>query len=285
MRILIALLGAALLASGSLAAPASAPPTVPQDFLLQPQAVSILLTWQPPVSDGGSPLLGYYVHRGLVKGGSKAVVAQVPHESEHRYIDTDVLEGATYYYELSAYNADGEGPRTGELYGSALTGRDRPDLRVRMIDLDPPSPEAGDALRISVIVENRGGATSPAALVRVQVDGQLLVEKVIASLPPGTSTVLETFLSVGGGSHVISAFVDPANLILEPDEVDNYAIKHLLVPEPQAAPADAVVLLPGLMFGLTAGFFVVVALIMMRGRAGGRTVKASVARPPARRKR
>ena len=260
----------------------SGPPTVPQEFLVVARPGFLLLTWKPPVSDGGSSITGYNVYRGTVKAGAKTVIATVPPSTDPTFEDHDIFETVTYYYQLSAVNADGEGPRTGELGGAPLPGLDRPNLRVLSIRIEPTDPGPGDEVGIRVTIENGGGAAAPAALVRVQLDGGLLLERTTTSMPPGASALIETSIVVSAGAHSISAFVDPSNAILEPDELDNYVIRNFIVPEAVVGPGSYLVWVTFFVVALTCSFFILASVIIMRRKGRMKIVWRKVGTPPAR---
>jgi len=71
---------------------------------------SVLVTWGPPASDGGSPVTGYVVLRGTGPG-NLTMLAEVG--AMMSYTDTTVERGRTYYYIVVAKNAAGQGERSG----------------------------------------------------------------------------------------------------------------------------------------------------------------------------
>ncbi|MEM0448291.1 MAG: fibronectin type III domain-containing protein [Methanomassiliicoccales archaeon] len=93
--------------------PGSAP-SVP----LNVQAVGgykhILITWNPPLSDGNKPILGYKIYRGLFSG-NEVYLATV---STNYYNNTALENDTTYYYRVAAYNEVGTGPQSEEVYAT-----------------------------------------------------------------------------------------------------------------------------------------------------------------------
>lgn len=65
------------------------------------------LSWSAATVDGGSPVTGYAIYRG-VSGGAMAMIATVP-ATDTRYVDGDVKAGTSYSYQVAAVNAMGEG--------------------------------------------------------------------------------------------------------------------------------------------------------------------------------
>jgi hypothetical protein len=278
----LAILGALLASSGAAASSASQGlPTVPQEFLVVAKPGHLLLTWKPPVSDGGSAITGYNVYRDTAKGGAKPVLATVSPSENLSYEDRAVFEGVPYYYQLSAVNADGEGPITGELSGTALPGIDKPNLRVARIEVSPARPVPGELMEIDVTVENRGGGRAPPALVRVQVDGGLLVERLTTALPAGAAAVVHSSLVISAGSHSISAFIDPSNEIAEPDELDNYAIRNFTVAESSQGVEPYLLWLAAFVAAVTSSVLVAAAAMMMWKRKGPGHWRKRAAKPPA----
>jgi fibronectin type 3 domain-containing protein len=76
------------------------------------------LMWLPPGQDGGSPVTGYVVLRGLLETGM-AEVARVG--AVTNYTDTTVTNGKRYLYAVQAVNAVGTGPQ-GELVEATPIG-------------------------------------------------------------------------------------------------------------------------------------------------------------------
>lgn len=70
-----------------------------------------ILSWTAP-SDGGSPITSYKVYRGTASGG-ETLLATLGNVTT--YDDLAVTNGTTYYYQVSAVNAVGEGSRSNEV--------------------------------------------------------------------------------------------------------------------------------------------------------------------------
>lgn len=83
----------------------------------------VSLTWSVP-SDGGSPITGYRIYRGTSSGGEtlRATVGNVT-----TFADTQVTNGTTYYYQVSAVNSVGEGPRSNEV---SVTPKGAPETTI-----------------------------------------------------------------------------------------------------------------------------------------------------------
>jgi fibronectin type 3 domain-containing protein len=101
--------------SGERSATPSAPATAPGAPALNSATGSegsIALAWSAPASDGGSAITGYRIYRGSTSGGETVLTTTSGPTTS--FTDTGVGAGATYYYQVSAVNSVGEGPRSGE---------------------------------------------------------------------------------------------------------------------------------------------------------------------------
>jgi fibronectin type 3 domain-containing protein len=79
----------------------------------------IVLTWEPPTSDDGTPVTRYRVYRGTASGAEKPLTWV----EATSYTDTAVVKGTTYYYRVSALNWWAEGPPSNERSATAtVTG-------------------------------------------------------------------------------------------------------------------------------------------------------------------
>lgn len=89
------------------------PPTVPGAPVLSATTASgsAHLSWTAP-SDGGSPITNYRIYRGTTSGG-ETLLTTVGNVTSHD--DGGLLNGATYYYQVSAVNAVGEGGLSNEV--------------------------------------------------------------------------------------------------------------------------------------------------------------------------
>jgi fibronectin type 3 domain-containing protein len=86
-------------------------PTMPLSLAAAAGQSKITLTWVAPVSDGGSSITGYRVYRAS-STGAETLLSTVG--AILSYTDSGLTSGQTYYYEVSAVNAVGEGPKSNE---------------------------------------------------------------------------------------------------------------------------------------------------------------------------
>ncbi|MFW9849910.1 MAG: fibronectin type III domain-containing protein, partial [Candidatus Thorarchaeota archaeon] len=89
-------------------------PTVPLNFQAVADEEQVLLSWSEPVILGDQPFKGYRIYRGT----SEASIAYLTTVTDTTYTDTSVSEMNDYYYQVSAINNVGEGPKTTTLGAS-----------------------------------------------------------------------------------------------------------------------------------------------------------------------
>ena len=93
-----------------------AAPDAPKLIRTLPGDSGVGLTWSVPLA-GSAPIDGYKIYRGTASGGETllATLGNDNDGTDARYVDLAVVTGVTYYYEVSAFNAYGEGARSNEL--------------------------------------------------------------------------------------------------------------------------------------------------------------------------
>jgi hypothetical protein len=97
--------------SNALSAMPGVAPSAPRSPAVSPNlAAGVGLAWQPPASLGDPELHGYRIYRGT-PGGTLSLRATV-NSNASSFTDTAVVNGAAYAYQVAAFNAFGEGPRT-----------------------------------------------------------------------------------------------------------------------------------------------------------------------------
>ncbi len=88
------------------------PPTAPQYPYAYASNAQVQLYWGAPTHFGGAPITNYTIYKGTSSGG-ETFLANV-NSSNRYYLDTAVINGVTYYYQYSAWNSVGQGPRSAE---------------------------------------------------------------------------------------------------------------------------------------------------------------------------
>lgn len=102
------------------------PPSAPQELVAKAGPGSVSLSWQPPSSDGNATVTAYTVHRGVSNGTGLPVFLPLKTlGTVTAYNDTNVTNGVSYKYYITAKNPYGESK------GSAS---------VPALPMAPPSP-------------------------------------------------------------------------------------------------------------------------------------------------
>jgi subtilisin family serine protease len=180
----------------------SAPATVPSAPGLSGVAGSGLaaLCWQPPTSDGGSPITGYRLYR---TAAGQTVTIDTNVTTSHT--DTGLTNGTAYRYELVAINVVGAGPR------SAPVDLTPPGSAPTISGFTPTIATGGSQITIS----GSGYAACGGSVRFGSVDGsiasatssQLVATspaaggsgKVTVTMPGGTATSSTDFFAVPAG--------------------------------------------------------------------------------------
>src|SRR5207249_3207565 len=109
-------------ASATPSAPAT-PPGAPQGLSATPGDTTVSLTWSPPTSNGGSPITNYLIYRGTTSEG-ETLVQTLP--VVLAYTDSGLTNGQPYFYEVTAKNGVGQGPRSNEATATPAAGQTVP---------------------------------------------------------------------------------------------------------------------------------------------------------------
>jgi FG-GAP repeat protein/fibronectin type III domain protein len=86
-------------------------PSAPQGLHPTPGDRQVLLNWAAPASDGGSAITKYRVYRGT----DSSVELFLAETGNTSLSDTGLPNGVRFYYQVSAVNSIGEGPRSNEV--------------------------------------------------------------------------------------------------------------------------------------------------------------------------
>ena len=87
-------------------------PSAPRNLRAVNQTTYNQLTWDPPLSDGGSPILYYKIYRRIQNEQSSPIFLATTTNTS--FNDNNILQNKTYCYKVSAVNAVGEGPMSDE---------------------------------------------------------------------------------------------------------------------------------------------------------------------------
>ena len=134
-------------------------PSAPRDVQAAPGDARITLTWQSPEFDGGLPIEDYRIYRGTTAGGESLFTTV---SSVRTYTDAGIANGVTYYYRISAVNAIGEGPRSGEVSATPSAAPDTTKPTVAIIWPSPGSLLSSDSVTVT------GTASDDVAVQKVE---------------------------------------------------------------------------------------------------------------------
>lgn len=122
------------------------PPGTPTEVKVMSSHNRLAMTWREPTESGHSPILGYKVY----KGTSPDDLEYFADATGLSFSDDTVINGNTYYYAISAFNAAGEGVRSSTAQGVPRGAPTSPtnvtigqDLGSVWIDWDPPENDGG----------------------------------------------------------------------------------------------------------------------------------------------
>jgi predicted phage tail protein len=84
-------------------------PGAPVGLTATPGKSKVTLAWAAPAS-GGSPITGYIIYKGTTPGGETGPAVNASLVTATGYKVTGLVNGTTYYFEVFAVNAVGQGP-------------------------------------------------------------------------------------------------------------------------------------------------------------------------------
>jgi fibronectin type 3 domain-containing protein len=87
--------------------PPISPPGAPSALMAGVASAQVSLSWTAPSTTGGPPVKAYNVYMSTAPGAAGAKIASV---TATNYSTTGLTNGTTYYFEVTAVNAAGEGP-------------------------------------------------------------------------------------------------------------------------------------------------------------------------------
>lgn len=83
----------------------SVPSLAPMDLTATLSKSQVVLVWSPSIDDGSS-VIGYNLYRSTSSDGVYTLIAST---TDATYIDSDLIDGQTYWYKVSALNSIGTG--------------------------------------------------------------------------------------------------------------------------------------------------------------------------------
>lgn len=80
--------------------------SAPQNLVINPRSTELYLTWDIPLSDGGTSITSYKIFRSTSVDGS---YSQIANPNIRSFTNTGLTNGTTYYYKICAVNSLGAG--------------------------------------------------------------------------------------------------------------------------------------------------------------------------------
>ena len=125
-------------------------PGPPGRLTAAPGDRQVTLAWAAPASDGGSQVSGYNVYQGTSPDGESATPVNGLPVTSTSYTVTGLTNGSTYYFTVTAVNAQGQGTASGEVPAIPVTVPGPPggltaapgDAKVTLA-WDPPASDGG----------------------------------------------------------------------------------------------------------------------------------------------
>jgi subtilisin family serine protease/subtilase family serine protease len=201
-----------------------APPGTPTNLTALAADHRVTLSWDSVVG-----ATSFTVERALAAGGPYTPIAS--DISLRTYVDTNVVNGTTYFYVVSATNIVGDSGRSNE---ASATPKAPSDLVVSAMTV--PSGGGGATLTVSETTRNQGSVTSAPTTTRFYLsvnsfldaaDTVLAGVHAVPPLPPGGTSVasvpLDIPASVAAGTYYIVAKADADAVEAETSETNNTA--------------------------------------------------------------
>ena len=104
----------------------------------------VAISWTAPSVDGGSAITGYTVYRGTSPNPTSALTT-LPVQTT--FTDTNAQNATTYYYKVSAVNANGEGPKSNEASATPIAAVAPATLAAPLDSFNRPNETLSDAGR------------------------------------------------------------------------------------------------------------------------------------------
>ncbi|HEU5206386.1 MAG TPA: fibronectin type III domain-containing protein [Gaiellaceae bacterium] len=119
--------------------PTQGPPAAPQSLTAAAGDNQVSLTWNAPAFDGGSAVTSYNIFRGTSPGAETFLTGSTTTD----YVDASAVNGTTYYYKVSASNANGEGAKSNEASATPIAAVAPTALPAPLDDFNRPDETLG----------------------------------------------------------------------------------------------------------------------------------------------
>jgi len=182
-------------------------PGTPTGLAAAPGDRQVTLTWDPPASDGGSPVTGYDLYVGTTAHfGGRAPLAEV---TGRTVIVTGLANGTTYYFRVTAVSKVGQGPPSNEVPAVPLTVPGAPTGLTATpgnsnVTLAWTAPASGGAPIKGYIIYQ---GTSPGGETGTPVNGSLVTgtSYIVTGLTSGTTYFFKVVAVNAAGLSPLSA--------------------------------------------------------------------------------
>ncbi len=212
------------------------PPSSPRSLEASSGDGVVNLAWSAPSYDYGAPVAGYRIYRGTASGDLSLLTEA---DDTLSYEDAGVTFGVTYFYQVSAVSAAGEGPLSPEV-SAAPDDETDPTVAIDALDY-------GEALSVQVT----GSASDDVAVEKVE----LGLDETDWTVASGTLSWSGTLTLACGDNTIYARATDAAGNVASATES-----VHLDCPPPRW-PIVTVVALAGVGIAVAAAI-----LIRRRGR-------------------
>jgi fibronectin type 3 domain-containing protein len=149
-------------------------PSEPRNLAARGGNTQVTLSWEAPSNTGGAPITGYRIYRGTASGQETHFTDT---GSGTGYTNTGLTNGQTYFFQVSARNSAGEGPRSAEASAAPTGGPTAPSAPVNLtyvpgassvtLHWEPPASDGGSMITGYTIYR---GSTSGALLLLAPVE-------------------------------------------------------------------------------------------------------------------
>jgi len=103
-------------------------PSPPQILRTTAGDLYVTLDWNAPGDDGSAAIINHNIYRGTAPGGERLLTTV---SNVLTYTDSDVTNDQTYYYQVSAVNAVGEGEKSEEASATPTSGVTKPSQHLK----------------------------------------------------------------------------------------------------------------------------------------------------------
>jgi subtilisin family serine protease len=202
-------------------------PTAPPTLTALAGDGKVTLTWS-----GAAGTTAFAVKRSTTSGGPYVLLA--PDVKGKTYVDTNVVNGTTYYYVVSAKNTVGESGDSNEV---SATPKSPSDLVVSAITT-PQNAGADSPMVLSVTIKNQGPGTSVPTTTRFYLStnwtlgpSAIVLDGIqtVPSLAPGATSAASVTVNVPAGLaaavYYLFAKADADNVESESSEANNTLVR------------------------------------------------------------